>query len=89
MSLYKSIKELKKQVKMVNDNFLLFYRKEKSSRFFIILGASIFVLGVIFLFYIGYSDFSLIINFLYGCVTMWLILTGYSLIHKSLRGEWL
>jgi len=81
--------ELNKEVRLIRHKVSLINKNGKSIKIFLPLGILMIIIGFYsMIFIITYWD-NLINSFFVGFLLMLIIITGYSLLHKSVRGAWL
>ena len=84
-----AVKSLNKELNRIERKFNRLTDEDKAGRAFLIVG--IILIGISFtcellLFRLSFKPYQI---FLLGFLTSEILITGYSLIHKSLRGAWL
>jgi hypothetical protein len=84
-----AVESVEKEVKRIKKKFFKLTREDKAGRVFVVIGLILISFGMISL---GLT-FNFVKNaffiFLFGFISTTILITGYSLMHKSLRGAWL
>lgn len=84
-----ALKSLEEEVNRINLKFLELTAEKKATQLFVVLGVLLVGLGLFCLRFLFLNSIPSISLFFLGFLSTELIVIGYSLMHKSLRGAWL
>ena len=84
-----AINSVKKEVKRIEKKIEMLTSEDKAGRVFLVAGVLLISCGLILAGVVYNMTQPQHINFLLGFLATEILISGYSLMHKSLRGAWL